>query len=136
MMENKKYKVVISNQKKTFPIKGLNELLNGRLYNNRTRKYHNPVKQENDKTCLRAIRKYMPGVNIDKPIKCTYYIYAQDKKHDRSNLCSAVSKSFADSLIIAGVIKNDTWDLYLGETFYTEIDRSNPRIIVEIEEVL
>lgn len=128
-----RYKVVIENKNHTFPIKGLNELLSGRLYNFRTKKYHNPVKAENDKVCLRAIKKYMRGVKIDKPIRCTYYIYAHDKRHDRSNLCSSVSKSFADSLIIASVIKNDTWDLYLGEIFYTEIDRDNPRVEVEVE---
>lgn len=130
-----KYKVIIQNQKHTFPIKGLNELLNGRMYNFRTKKYHNPVKAENDKVCLRAIKKYMPGVKIDKPIRCTYWIYAQDKKHDRSNLCSSIAKSYADSLILAGVIKNDTWDLYHDETFHTFVDRENPRIVIEMEEI-
>lgn len=129
------YRVVISNASGTFPLKGLNELLGGRMYNFRTKKYHNPVKSANDAICVRAIKKYMRGVKIDKPIQCTYWIYAQDKRHDRSNLCSAVSKSFADSLIIEGVIKNDTWDLYLGEKFYTEIDKKFPRVEVEVEVV-
>lgn len=128
-----KYNVIIQNQKRTFPIKGLNELLNGRMYNFRTKKYHNPVKAENDKVCLRAIKKYMAGVHIDKPIRCTYWIYAQDKKHDRSNLCSSISKSFADALMLAKVIQNDTWDLYHDEKFHTELDRNNPRVEVEIE---
>ena len=126
------YKVIITNQKKTFPIKGLNELLNGRMYNFRTKKYHNPVKAENDKICLRAIKKYMPGVKIDKPVRCVYYIYAQDKRHDRANLCAAVSKSFADALQLAGVISNDSFDLYLDEEFHTDLSRENPRIEVEI----
>lgn len=130
-----KHKVIISKKNGTFPIKGLNELLGGRVYNHRTKKYHNPVKSDNDKVCLMAIRKCIPKVKIDCPVKCTYWIYAQDKKHDRANLCAAVSKSFADSLIHAGVIKNDTWDLYLDETFHTGIDRANPRIEVVIEEM-
>ena len=130
------YRVVISSGKgNTFPLKGLNELLSGRMYDFRTRKYRNPVKTENDRICLRAIKKCIPKVKINKPVKCTYWIYAKDKRHDRSNLCSAVSKSFADSLILAGTIQNDTWDLYLGEEFHTEIDRENPRIVVEIEVV-
>ena len=129
------YKVTISKTNKTFPIKGLNELLAGRMYDYRTKKYHNRVKKDNDKICLQAIKKYIPKVKITKPVKCTYFIYAKDKKHDRSNLCSAVSKSFADSLILAGTIKNDTWDLYLDETFHTYLDNSNPRVEVLIEEV-
>ena len=129
------YKVVISISKKTFPHKGLNELLNGRMYNFRTKKYQNPVKRQNDDVCLKAIKKQLRGLVISKPIRCHFHIYAQDKKHDRSNLCSSVSMSFADSLILAGVIKNDTWDLYLDETFCTEICKEFPRIEVLIEEV-
>ena len=129
------YKVIINNTKHTFPIKGLNELLAGRMYNFRTKKYQNPVKRQNDDVCLKAIKKQLRGVVISRPIRCHFHIYAQDKKHDRSNLCSSVSKSFADSLILAGVIKNDTWDLYLDETFCTEICKEFPRIEVLIEEV-
>lgn len=130
-----KYKVIIQNQKRTFPIKGLNELLSGRMYNFRTKKYHNPVKAENDKVCLKAIKKYMPDVHIDKPIKCTYWIYAQDKRHDRGNLTSAVEKSFLDSMQIAKCICNDGYDDVLDSIFYTELDRNNPRVEVEIEVV-
>lgn len=129
------YQVVISNAKRTFPLKGLNELLGGRLYNLRTKTYHNSVKAENDKVCLMAIRKYMRGVTIDKPIKCTYHIFAQDKRHDRSNLYSAVEKSFLDALQQANVIKNDGYDDVLDSLFITELSRDNPRIVVEIEEV-
>ena len=128
-----KYRVVISNKKHVFPLKGLNELLNGRLYNFRTRKYHNPVKAENDKVCLIAIRKSMPNVKIDKPIRCFFYIYAQDKMHDRGNLSSACEKSFLDALQKANVIRNDGFDDVLDSVFFTELDRTNPRIEVEIE---
>lgn len=128
-----KYRVVISNKKHVFPLKGLNELLNGRLYNFRTRKYHNPVKAENDKVCLIAIRKSMPNVKIDKPIRCFFYIYAQDKMHDRGNLSSACEKSFLDALQKANVIRNDGFDDVLDSVFFTELDRINPRIEVEIE---
>lgn len=129
------YQVVISNSKHTFPLKGLNELLGGRIYNPRTGKYHNPVKAENDKVCRLAIQKYMRGVKIDKPIKCTFYIYAKDKMHDRGNLSSTTEKSFLDALQEMKVIKNDGFDDVLDSTFITELDRTNPRIVVEIEEV-
>lgn len=127
------YKVVISNQKHTFPIKGLNELLGGRVYNFRSKKYHNAIKAENDKACLASIKKAIGGVKIDKPIKCTYHIFAQDKRHDRSNLYSSVEKSFLDALQLAGVIKNDGYDDVLDSIFFTELDGRNPRVEVEIE---
>lgn len=129
------YKVVISNAKKTFPLKGLNELLNGRMYNYRTKKYHNSVKSDNDKVCLRAIKTHIPRIKTDKPIKCTFYIYAQDKKHDRSNLSSACEKSFLDALQTAGVIKNDGWNDVLDSVFHTDLDKKNPRVEVFIEEI-
>ena len=129
------YKVVISNSKKTFPLKGLNELLNGRMYNPRTKKYQNSVKAENDKACVKAIKKYMPKVTINKPIKCTFYIYAQDKRHDRGNLACACEKSFLDALQIAKVITNDGWDFVHDSVFYTELDRKNPRVEVLIQTV-
>lgn len=129
------YQVVISNSKHTFPLNGLNELLGGRMYNFRTKKYHNQVKADNDKICRLAIQKYMRGVKIDKPIKVTYHIFAQDKRHDRGNLASATEKSFLDALQEIKVIKNDGFDDVLDSTFITELDRNNPRIVVEIEEV-
>ena len=129
------YKVVISKSNKTFPIKGLNELLAGRMYDYRTKKYHNKVKTENDKVCCVAIRKYLKDVKLKTPIKCTYYIYAQDKRHDRGNLYSATEKSFLDALQECKVLDNDSWDKCYDGVFHTELDRNNPRVVVEIEEI-
>lgn len=127
-----KYRVVIENKNHTFPIKGLNELLGGRLYNFRTKRYHNPVKSSNDNKCLISIKKYLKGVHINKPIKCVFFIYAQDKRHDRGNLCSAVEKSFLDALQQAKVISNDGWDDVMDSEFHTQLDKNNPRVEVEI----
>ena len=127
------YKVIIAKPNKKFPIKGLNELLNSQYRNPRTKKFHNEVKASNDRECRLAIYKYMRDVKIDKPIRCHYHIYAQDKKHDRGNVYTACEKSFLDALQQAKVISNDTFDLVLDSTFVTELDRENPRIVVEIE---
>lgn len=127
------YKVMIDKKNNTFPLKGLNELLGARLYNPRTKKYHNPTKAENDKACLKAIKRCMPMVKIDKPIQCTFWIYAPNKRHDRGNLCSAAEKSFLDALQLAKVIKNDGWDDVIDSVFHTNIDKENPRVVVEIE---
>lgn len=127
------YTVVIKAADSIFPLKGLNELLENRLYNPRTKKYHNPVKTFNDRVCLKAIKHSLPSVHIDKPIRCTFYIYAADKMHDRGNLCSATEKSFLDALQLAKVIRNDGWDDVLDSIFHTEVDKENPRVVVEIE---
>lgn len=129
------YKVTISKSNKAFPIKGLNELLAGRMYDYRTRKYHNRVKADNDRVCCLAIRRDLKGVKLKTPIKCTYYIYAQDKRHDRNNLESATTKSFLDALQQCKVIKNDGFDDVLDSVFHTTVDKANPRVEVIIEEM-
>ena len=129
------YTVVIGKSNKTFPIKGLNELLAGRVYDYRTKKYHNAVKSANDRVCCVAIRRDLKGVRLKTPIRCTYYIYAQDKRHDRGNLYSATEKSFLDALQSCKVLDNDSWDKCYDGVFHTMLDRDNPRVIVEIEEV-
>ena len=134
-----KYKVVISKTNKTFPIKGLNELLKAETHtwDARIKKIvvSNKVKADNDKQCRLAIQKYLRGVKIDKPIICHFYVYAKDKMHDRGNINSALEKSFMDALQQKKVIKNDTFDLVYDSTFHTELCRDNPRIEVIIEEV-
>ena len=129
------YRVVISKSNKTFPIKGLNELLAGRVYDYRAKKYHNGVKSANDRVCCVAIRRDLKGVKLKTPIRCTYYIYAQDKRHDRGNLYSATEKSFLDALQSCKVLENDSWDMCYDGVFHTDLDRNNPRIVVEIEEM-
>lgn len=130
-----KHKVIISKKNGTFPLKGLNEVLGGRIYNHRTRKYHNPVKSDNDKVCLAAIRKCLGNLHIENSIKCTYHVYVKDKRHDRGNLHAAIEKSFLDALQTAKVIRNDGYDDVLDSTFHTYIDRDNPRVVVEIIEI-
>lgn len=129
------YKVTISKNNKTFPIKGLNELLAGRVYDYRAKKYHNSVKSANDRVCCVAIRRDLKGIKLKTPIRCTYYIYAADKRHDRGNLYSATEKSFLDALQSCKVLANDSWDMCLDGVFHTELSRDNPRIEVIIEEV-
>jgi hypothetical protein len=130
-----KYKVVISKKNKIFPLKGLNELLSGRMYNYRTKKYHNYVKSDNDRVCCVAIKRDLKGIKLKTPIRCTYYIYAQDKRHDRGNLYSAAEKSFLDALQSCKNLKNDGFNEVLDSVFHTEVDNINPRIEVIIEEV-
>ncbi|MDQ0153659.1 Holliday junction resolvase RusA-like endonuclease [Moryella indoligenes] len=127
-----KYKIIIPGQ-----MKGLNELLNGRYYDKRSRSYHNKVKSENDALCVDAIRfsRSLRKVKIQNPIIIDYRIFAGDKRHDRMNLLSAIDKSFEDALQKTGIIKNDGWDDVLNTTHSFYIDRENPRIEITIMEV-
>lgn len=120
-----------------FPIKGLNELIDGKIYNPRTRKYTNPIKNANDSICFKNIYRdlVVKKVVLKTPIRCHYKVYAQDKKHDRGNLYVAVEKSFLDALQKAKCLSNDTWDNVYDSTFESFIERQNPRVEIDIEEV-
>lgn len=125
------YKLTIYGQ-----MKGLNELLNGRYYDKRTRGYHNKVKTENDAICVDAIRfsRSLRHVRITKPIVIDYRIYAKNKRHDRMNLLAAIDKSFEDALQKTKVIQNDGWDNVLNTTHSFAVDERNPRIDITITE--
>lgn len=133
------YRVTISKTNKTFPIKGLNELLRAETHtwDARMKKtvVSNKVKADNDTICRIAIQKYLHGVKIDKPIRCHYYIFVKDKMHDRGNVYASLEKSFLDALQQKKVIKNDGFNDVLDSVFHTEVDKLNPRVVVEIEEV-
>lgn len=115
-------------------LSGLNELLAGRIYIPKNKRYVNRVKQNNDRQCIFYIREQLKGVKIEKPIAIHYDIYAQDKRHDRMNLASATDKSFQDALQLCGVIKNDGWDDVIDITFNFYLDRENPRTEITITE--
>ena len=120
-----------------FPIKGLNELIDGKIYNPRTRKYTNPIKNANDSICFKNIYRdlVVKKVVLKTPIRCHYKVYTQDKKHDRGNLYAAVEKSFLDALQKAKCLSNDTWDNVYDSTFESFLERQNPRVEIDIEEV-
>lgn len=115
-------------------LSGLNELLAGRIYIPKDKRYVNRVKQNNDRQCIFYIREQLKGVKIEKPIAIHYDIYAQDKRHDRMNIASATDKSFQDALQLCGVIKNDGWDDVIDITFNFYLDRENPRTEITITE--
>lgn len=130
-----KYVVTINGKHGNFPIKGLNELLGGRIYDRRTKKYRNAVKSANDLVCRKAIRASLKGVKLNTPIQCTYHLYAKNRMHDRSNLYSSCEKSFLDALQQEKSIANDGWNDVYDSEFHTYLDPVNPRVVVEIEEM-
>lgn len=125
------YRVVI----KGFDI-NLNKLLAGRMYDYRTKKYRNSIKNKGDNICARSIKSQMHNVHIKKPIVCHYYFYVKDKRQDRDGIISAFMKCFLDALQKCKVIQNDGWNDVLTPVIEVmEVDKANPRIEVEIEVV-
>lgn len=116
---------------------GLNELLGGRMYDHRTKKYRNPEKSRNDAICAKYIKlsKDLHGVKIERPVIIHYSFYCENKMHDRMNVASAFIKSFEDAMQKCRIIRNDGWDDVLTPTLSFDIDKQKPRVEVTIEEV-
>lgn len=126
-----KHKVVV----KGFDV-NLNKILAGRIYDYRTKKYHNPVKAKGDACCIKAISGQLKGVHIENPIIPHYYFYVKDRRGDRDGIVSAFMKCFLDGLQKAKVIRNDGWnDVLTPQIEIMTVDKDNPRIIVILEEV-
>ena len=127
------YIVVIEGQywsrNKTFP--GWNDVLSAY---GRKPQIGNRTKQEMQMFCVNAIRRQL-NVVIDKPIKLTYTFYEPDRKRDLGNLLF-VDKIFEDAMQVCGVIKNDNQNFVKGIVANEVIiDKSNPRVEIEIEEI-
>lgn len=124
------YKVVIRNYDFN-----LNKLLDGKVYDYRTKRYRNPVKAKGDSVCMKNIFAQMRGVHIDRPIVIHYNFYCKNKKMDKMNIFSACDKSFEDALQKCKVIKNDGWNEIRNVTHDFFVDVNDPRVVIIIEEV-
>ena len=82
------------------------------------------------------IGRQIPKVSYDN-IKITYTLYIGTLREvDISNVCSIVDKFFCDAMVTRGVIVDDNYK-FLKEVVYKfgELDRENPRVVIEVEEV-
>lgn len=89
--------------------------------------------QKEKKLIHQAIRMQTIGINprITKcKMKITYY-FKDKRKHDPSNY----DKMLLDGLVEANIIEDDNYDVIKEFTTIGKVDRGNPRVEIEIEEV-
>lgn len=101
----------------------------------RTNRYKSAqLKKDAENYIIQLCKEQLPDLHISNPVYMTYTWIAPNKKHDKDNI--AFGKKFVqDGLVKAGILKNDRWDDIIGFTDKFDIDKNNPRIIVEIEEI-
>lgn len=73
---------------------------------------------------------------FEHPVIIRYNFYEPNRKRDKSNIGAFAIKVIEDALQDMCVIKNDNWAGVAGfeECFF--VDKKNPRIEVEIQEIL
>ena len=74
-------------------------------------------------------------LRIRNPVRMRYRWYEKDRRRDRDNISSFGRKVIQDALVQAHILQNDGWNeiIEFSDEFY--VDKKNPRIEVEIEEV-
>ena len=76
----------------------------------------------------------IPKVKIDKKVFIVYKWFEENKRRDTGNVAYA-KKYIEDALVKCGILQGDGWKHKVGHADYFYIDKDNPRIEIEIQEV-
>lgn len=94
------------------------------------------LKKSNQAKVLAEVYEQLGRLHIDKPVKMKYRWYEKNKRRDLDNVSSFGRKVIQDALVEARVLKNDGWGEIRGFSDEFFVDHDNPRIEVELEEVI
>lgn len=111
---------------------GLNEIIN----ENR-RNYHAGAKLKKEAQFLvemsarKCLKKWRPAGAV-----WMHYTWIEpNRKRDKDNIAAGGRKIIQDALVATGYLRNDGWNDIVGFSDEFRIDKKDPRIEVEIEEV-
>lgn len=110
---------------------GLNEYTNACRTNP---KKGNLMKQEAQEAVMWQILAQMRRCRFERPVFLLFSFYEQDRRRDKDNVSSFARKVIQDALVKCGTLQDDGWDYVTGALDRFEIDRDNPRIVVEFIE--
>ena len=91
------------------------------------------LKKKWQKHCVNYIRKDLKNLKLDKPVTIHYHYFEIDKRRDLGNIHAFAQKVIEDALQESGVLKNDNWQWVKGFTADFDVDKTNPRIVVELD---
>ena len=95
----------------------------------------NHMKHDYQQWIIYAIRSQLRGVKITKPVMMRYHFYEPNRKRDLDNILSVASKFIQDSMVLAGLIPDDSQQYICYIEAVASVDRVNPRIEVLVEEI-
>lgn len=79
----------------------------------------------------RSLGKWQP----EGPVYMVYHWYEPNRRRDKDNVSGFGRKVIQDALVRAKILRNDGWNDVEGFSDEFEVDKRNPRIVVEITEV-
>lgn len=92
------------------------------------------MKQEAQELVMWHILQQIRGKRFTKPVFLLFTFYEIDRRRDRDNVSSFARKVIQDALVKCGNLKDDGWDHVAGHFDRFQVDRENPRIVVEFIE--
>ena len=126
------YKIVIPGS-----LPSLNELLAAERATTRGGRGHSPgndMKKAAEMVIISAIRRQCPRARPKPPVFIHYVFFEKNRKRDLDNISAVAHKFIQDSLVKAGILKNDGWAYIRGFDDRFEVDKIRPRIEIVIEE--
>lgn len=79
----------------------------------------------------RDLGKWKPN----EPVILHYHFFEENRRRDKDNVAGYAMKLIQDSLKNNGYLSGDGWNQIENFDFEWDVDKNNPRIEVEIEEV-
>lgn len=94
----------------------------------------NRMKQDHQTAVAWQIMAQMRRCKFQRPVFLLFTFYEQDRRRDRDNVSSFARKVIQDALVQCGTLEDDGWDNVTGYLDRFELDKENPRIVVEFIE--
>ncbi len=91
------------------------------------------LKRDTEEAIMWEIKRQLRGKTFER-VSIAFSWYEPNKKRDLDNICFA-KKFVLDSLQKSGALTNDGWGQIKGLSDAFEVDKANPRVVVEIMEV-
>lgn len=114
------------------PLPGLNDYIDA---NRANRNKGANLKRSAQNIVILCAKKQLRGFHPKGPVWMTYTWYERNRKRDKDNISSGGRKVIQDSLVKAGVLKNDGWADIEGFSDRFAVDKCNPRVEIEIDEI-
>lgn len=92
------------------------------------------MKQDAQEAIMWQILSQIRRCKFERPVFLLFTFYEQDRRRDRDNVSSFARKVIQDALVKCGTLQDDGWDYVTGYLDKFDVDKKNPRIVVEFIE--
>ncbi len=92
------------------------------------------LKKQSESVVMHAARS-LGKTRFDRAVYMVYHWIEPNRRRDKDNISSFGRKVIQDALVKSKILPKDGWNNITGFEDRFDVDRKNPRIVVEIYEV-